>query len=169
MKKFIIYGLFCPFTDNLHYIGKSTSYMTRPQQHLTKSHSDKINEWVAHLKTFGYTPIIKILTDCDDENELRSLESQYISNSIKDGCYLLNEQQNSTTHIMSQRKPQLNDSYILDKNTTLFELGEYLRIIRISANLTQQQLSEKCGVSVGTIKHISKNTSIRIVGNQKAL
>jgi hypothetical protein len=24
MNKYLIYGLYCPFTDNLHYIGKSS-------------------------------------------------------------------------------------------------------------------------------------------------
>lgn len=159
MKKFIVYGLFCPFTDNLHYIGKSSSYMTRPQQHLTKSHSDKINEWVTHLKMYGYSPIIKIFADCDDENQLQELEKQYISNAIKDGCFLLNEQQNSTTHIMRQRKPPLNDNYIIDVNTSISDLGKYLKIIRIYSDLTQQQLSEKCGVSLGTIKNLSQGNN----------
>jgi hypothetical protein len=63
MQQYIIYGLYCPFTDNIHYIGKSTVGMLRPLSHMTKSHSTKINEWVSQLKVLGYKPIIKILEE----------------------------------------------------------------------------------------------------------
>ena len=45
MKR-LIYCLKCPFTKEIHYVGKSSSGMIRPLSHLNKSHSDKINEWV---------------------------------------------------------------------------------------------------------------------------
>ena len=41
-NKYLIYGLFCPITDELHYVGKSSNYLLRPLQHLTDSHSEKI-------------------------------------------------------------------------------------------------------------------------------
>lgn len=154
MKKFIIYGLFCPFTDNLHYVGKSSSYMTRPQEHLTKSHSEKINEWVAHLKTFGYAPIIKILADCDSEDELRSLESKYISNAIRDGAYLLNNQQNTAVHIMSSKRPSVSNSFTLQGDLPLMELGKYLKIARIEADLTQEELAKKSKISILSLQLI---------------
>jgi len=63
--------------------------MVRPLTHLTKSHSDKINEWVHSLKFLGYRPIIKILEECTAEN-IDSREAEWIKKSIEDGYYLLN-------------------------------------------------------------------------------
>ena len=87
MKKLLIYGLYCPFTDELHYIGKSSRSMTRPLEHFTKSHSDKINEWVSQLKFLSYKPVVKILEECK-ENELDNKKKDWIKKSKEDGCYL---------------------------------------------------------------------------------
>ncbi len=169
MKKYIIYGLFCPFTDNLHYIGKSTSYMTRPQQHLTESHSEKIQEWVNHLKLFGYTPVIKILADCDDESKLKELESEYIAKHIKEGCYLLNKQENTSIHIMKQRRPPISDSFTIENDASLISLGKYLKIARINSNLTQQELGKKSNTSVGTVKIVEAGKCAIGVDNLRKL
>ncbi len=39
-------GYIVLFTDNLHYVGKSTVGMSRPMQHMALYHSEKINVWV---------------------------------------------------------------------------------------------------------------------------
>lgn len=57
----IIYALKCPFTEEVHYVGKSTSGIVRPLTHMSKSNSDKINEWVISLKAIGSKPEIQIL------------------------------------------------------------------------------------------------------------
>ena len=68
MNNFIIYGLYCPITNDLHYVGKSSVGLIRPLTHLTQSHSDKINEWVSQLKFLGHAPVIKILEVCTENN-----------------------------------------------------------------------------------------------------
>jgi hypothetical protein len=37
--KRLIYSLRCPFTDDVHYVGKTTAGMVRPLKHLTKRKS----------------------------------------------------------------------------------------------------------------------------------
>lgn len=51
MNKNIIYGLRDPRNDVYQYIGKSTIGESRPLQHLTKSHSSNVNNWVKELAT----------------------------------------------------------------------------------------------------------------------
>ena len=74
-KERLIYALCCPFTDNIHYIGKTTVGMSRPLQHATKSHSVKVKEWVESIKEIGHGPVVRILEtvaseDVDAQNPL---------------------------------------------------------------------------------------------------
>ena len=47
----IIYGLRDPRNDVYQYIGKSTVGSKRALEHLTLSHSDKVNEWVKNANS----------------------------------------------------------------------------------------------------------------------
>jgi hypothetical protein len=88
-SQYLIYGLYCPITDNLHYVGKSSTYLTRPLQHMSRSHSHKIREWVKQLKELGHIPIIKVLEYVINPDELDSRERYWIERSKNEGCYSL--------------------------------------------------------------------------------
>ena len=57
----IVYGLRDPRNDVYQYIGKSTVGEKRPLQHLTKSHSDTVNEWVKLLEDQWLYPQIDVI------------------------------------------------------------------------------------------------------------
>ena len=59
--KNIIYGLRDPRNDVYQYIGKSTVGSKRALQHLIKSHSEKVNEWVANLNENWLYPLVDII------------------------------------------------------------------------------------------------------------
>jgi DNA-binding XRE family transcriptional regulator len=148
MNKNLIYGLYCPFTDNLHYIGKSTTCMTRPMQHMIESHSEKINEWVFQLKILGYKPIIKILEECT-ENNLDEKEKEWIKKSINEGCYLLNVAHNHTDNIINKKEYVFEDADIKI-------IGETIKKSRYHQNLRQEDLCKMAKISRPTLIMIEK-------------
>jgi len=147
----IIYGLYCPFTGMLHYIGKSTVYMARPLQHLSNSHSEKINEWVAELKVLGYKPDIKILERCTDEN-IDEKEKEWIENSINNGSYLLNVAHNRTYKITD--KPEY-----FNENIDFLRISQAIKDARKLKGISSSALSEMAGISRPTLVSLEKGYS----------
>jgi len=161
MNKYIIYGLYCPFTDSLHYVGKSSSYMIRPTQHLTESHSEKINEWVSQLKFLGHKPIIRILEECTETN-IDERELAWIKKSADEGCYLLNTVHNHTNKILLQREYEL-------ENVDVLTIGKMINEARISAKLTGIELSQMAGIHRQTLRSIENGDTKVSIGNLKGV
>ena len=67
MNQYLIYGLRCPKTDDYKYIGKSSSGMQRAQAHLTYSHNESVNYWVAELREQGFCPLIDVIEECSTD------------------------------------------------------------------------------------------------------
>ena len=89
----LIYGLFCPVTNNPVYIGKSSSGIKRPFQHIIEdSHNDNVNLWVHNLKEDGLSPVLVILEQGFDLMYSRDKEDFWIKKYISDGNLLLNIQ-----------------------------------------------------------------------------
>ena len=78
----LIYSLSCPFTNQVHYIGKSTQGMIRPLQHLTNSHSEKVQEWVNDLKGIGHAPVVNVLEYVPLEEDLDGRERWWIQREL---------------------------------------------------------------------------------------
>ena len=161
MKKYIVYGLYCPFSNKLHYIGKSSSYMIRPLQHLNDSHSEKINEWVQQLKFLNYKPIIKILEECTEEN-FDEKEKEWIKKSIHEGHYLLNVAHNHAEEIISQKEYEI-------ENVDMLLIGKTIKEARIDAELTQGALSEKAGIDRTTLYRIERGNKQITIKNLKSV
>lgn len=157
MEKYLIYGLYCPFTEALHYVGKSTTYMIRPLSHLTKSHSEKINEWVKELKILGYKPIIKIIENCTKEN-IDEREIYWITKSIDEGCYLLNKSHNSTNNILMQ-------SCYADNITDYSQLIQTINSTRISKGITRHKLCKDINLSRTTFYSLEKGCKSTTINN----
>lgn len=151
MDKCIIYGLYCPITDELHYIGKSTKLLIRPLQHLTKSHSDKINEWVKSLKFLNYKPIIKILEKCN-ENNIDDREEWWIRKSIEDGCFLLNVQHNRPNDIIEKYHTNNGD---------IMEIAMLIKKEIEKTGITREKLAIMSNISRPTL-HDIENGNKRI-------
>lgn len=89
----IIYGLMDPRTLLIRYIGKSTSYLSRPKQHRFKSSLKKENyknNWLNELFDAGFDYTIVVLESCVDVAALFDLETWWINYGIMSNWPLTN-------------------------------------------------------------------------------
>jgi hypothetical protein len=158
MSPNIIYGLFCPKTNELHYVGKSSNYLERPKQHLTRSHSYKINQWTNDLKEIGLKPVIKILEEVEFIENLTEREMYWIQKSIDEGCYLFNIHRNSSFKLRKSLRELIAEE--LKNNppstTPYKQLADFIIQQRTAANLTPEQLATRSGLAIGFIHEIER-------------
>lgn len=149
--KNIIYALLCPFTEEVHYVGKSTRGLTRPFQHLKQSHSEKINQWVNDLSKINYKPIVKILEYVNDEDFLNLREKYWIQFYLDKGL-LLNS--NLTTPFTISAK--LEEILEEDCENPLLKIAEFLKAQRKKNKLTQEDFASKAGVALTVVRKIEQ-------------
>ena len=75
----IIYGLRDPRNDVYQYIGKSTVGSKRALEHLTLSHSDKVNEWVKILSENWLYPSVDLIEEVENIDDLPEREKYWIN------------------------------------------------------------------------------------------
>lgn len=72
---FYLYGLYCPYSNDLKYIGTTTGKLNaRLNFHLRKPTNGKIAQWFRNLKKNNKIPIIKIISEYTDYKELLDAE-----------------------------------------------------------------------------------------------
>lgn len=152
----IIYGLRDPRNDVYYYIGKSTVGNSRPLSHLRKSHSDKVNAWVEEVRKNGFEPLVDIIEEVEDINALSDREKHWIKHYFEINPILLNEQlkpRNINTNELSiEEKKDLE----LVKNV-LPRLWVLLRKERKRRKISQENMAEETGISLGTLKNLEQN------------
>jgi hypothetical protein len=94
ISKNIIYGLVDPNTNEIRYIGKSTSGLSRPREHLKpsaylKQKNHKAN-WIKHLVSNNQLPYIVVLQEAETKEELTQLEIKFIAEYRNKGYKLTN-------------------------------------------------------------------------------
>lgn len=156
--KNIIYGLRDPRNDVHYYIGKSTVGNVRALSHLKKSHSNKINEWVADIRKNGYEPLVDIIEEVQNVNELADREKFWIKFYFEQNPMLLNEHlkpRNINTNVLSiDEKKDLE----LVKDI-LPRLWVLLRKERVRRKISQKEMAEKTRISHGTLKNLEQGAS----------
>jgi y4mF family transcriptional regulator len=148
----LIYALCCPFTQSIHYIGKSTQGMIRPLQHLRKSHSDKVLEWVENLKQLGHSPKIKILECVSAHDDIDNRERYYIQKEINNDSLLLNSFLVSPLLISYNIDKLLGNGEGLD----LLKIAKFVKTKRKQVGLTQPDFASKTGISLTVIRKIEQ-------------
>ena len=151
----LIYSLRCPFTDAIHYIGKSTQGMTRPMQHLTKSHSDKIIEWVEELKLIGHAPVVKVLEYVSVNDDLDNRERYWIQKEINNDSLLLNSCLVTPLLITHNINELLGDG----KGMESLRIAKFVKENRKRVGLTQPDFATKAGVALAVIRKIEQGKS----------
>ncbi len=151
MKKRLIYSLCCPFTKEVHYVGKTTEGMTRPLSHLKESHSEKIREWASELKELGYKPEVNIIQYVSVEEDLDSIERYWINHHINKGSLLLNTNMVVPLTIL----PNL-DEILSDKIVEMSQISTFIKEKRRSVNLTQEEFAERCGIALTVVRKIEQ-------------
>ncbi|QDP47307.1 MAG: hypothetical protein Unbinned4388contig1000_26 [Prokaryotic dsDNA virus sp.] len=165
-EKRLIYALRCPFTNEIHYIGKTTAGMTKPFSHLTKSHSPKIREWVDGLLELGYKPIISVLQTVTMKEDLDLMERSWIQRSLNNGDLLLNSNLVTPLLISADLDEILSDGNGKEMDRIVYFIKEK----RKSVGLTQEEFALKTGIGLKTLRKIEqKNTHIQLDGLLKVL
>ena len=152
----IIYGLFCPFTDEIYYVGKTTAGISRPLKHLTKSHSAKVNEWVDGLKELGHVPDVKILESVESADELREKEQYWVYKFVSQGKRLLNIDLVKPAAVLLETKRRMLSTEVTEvvpiKPTQY--LADFVRKKRKQCRLNQQELADKAGVGLRFVREL---------------
>jgi len=65
-KKVFIYGLQCPITEQIRYIGKSNKPKKRYTNHLNDKNDYHRNRWINKLKSLGLKPMLVIIDEVDE-------------------------------------------------------------------------------------------------------
>lgn len=79
MNKFELYGLYCPYTDEIKYIGITKNGLNnRLNGHIKKPTNQYISSWFNDLKKDNKKPIIKCIKECDTYEDLLKSEIEEI-------------------------------------------------------------------------------------------
>lgn len=151
----LIYSLACPFTNNIHYIGKSSQGMTRPLQHLSKSHSIKVREWVNELKELGHKPTVKILEKISINDDIDIRERYWIQYYLNKGNLLLNDYLITPLLISSTLDEILGDG----EGKEMEKIGKFVQERRKLVNLNQTEFAQKTGVALTVLRKIEQGKS----------
>ena len=87
-----IYGLYCPITNELRYIGKSNDVKSRLNSH-RKNSKKLISEkdiWINSLIINGQSPLLRVIEEVKIE-DWKCKEKFYIKYFLDNGCRLLNQ------------------------------------------------------------------------------
>jgi len=146
----LIYALQCPFTKNIHYIGKTEIGLTRPFSHLSKSHNQKINEWVEDLRFINNKPNIIILENVREEDNIFNRERYWINKYLNEGAILLNIDLVNPILI----NPLLD--YKIPNSINIDEISYFIKIKRKELNLTQKRFAELAGVALTVLRKLEQ-------------
>ena len=152
-KERLIYALCCPFTDNIHYIGKTTVGMSRPLQHAAKSHSVKVKEWVESIKEIGHGPVVRILETVASEDDLDARERYWIQYQLNKGELLLNDCLVTPLLISHDLDIRLGGG---NKDYDIKRISKFIKERRKSVGLNQEEFADKCGIALTVLRKIEQ-------------
>lgn len=79
VKKYQLYGLFCPTDNSIKYVGITTNSLTeRLNSHLRKPTNHYNKSWFKKLNLEGKKPIIRLIKECNSYEELLKSEIEQI-------------------------------------------------------------------------------------------
>lgn len=166
MNQYLIYGLRCPKTDDYKYIGKSSSGMQRAKTHLTYSHNESVNHWVAELREQGFCPLIDVIEECSEE-DLQVKEQFWIQFYTDSGCKLMNsifyrgaaiEKLEKDVADAQKELEQLFNN-IIETINEASTLGGFIKNRRRMLKVTQANLAEMASITSKTLSEIELNNA----------
>ena len=156
----IIYGLRDPRNDVYQYIGKSTVGSKRALQHLTLSHSDKVNEWVNTLKENWQYPIVDIIEEVENIEDLPEREKHWINYYYNINPSLLNIQLIETP--LQNIRTEEDENKFNFLSIVIQDAPKILKKERLCRNLTQNELAKEMGVNRSTVGCCENGENVRL-------
>lgn len=142
------------------YIGKSTVGTKRGIQHLTRSHSQKVNEWVSELAEGWRYPLVDVIEEVEELDDLAEREKYWINFYSEINPFLLN--------INLIAKPAPNGRSKEDEERFNFLYGiiqdipAILKKERMCRGITQGDLSQEMGVSRSTVSLCERGENVTL-------
>jgi len=162
MKNNLVYGLRDSRNDTYFYIGKTTSGIERPLDHLKNSHNQLVNDFVKEIELSNNEVLIDIIENNIDLNNLSIREKHWVKFYSK--IYeLLN-----IRLLYKEKEQKYFDVQNLDLNISndlLILLRDTKNIVsnkRKKLKITQQYLAKKSGLNRSTITQIEKGENISL-------
>ena len=92
-EPYLVYGLYCPVTQALRYIGITSRLAIRMSEHMRDEKGTQgKNDWIAYLKSLGFAPYVRILDTAHNERVAKIKEIRYIFHFVQHGQPLTNWQ-----------------------------------------------------------------------------
>ena len=154
----IIYGLKDPRNDVYQYIGKSSVGSKRALTHLTKSHSEIVNEWISSLNENWLYPIVEIIEEVDDINQLSEREEYWIEYYYSINPMLLNKKLISKNLNNIRSEEEENDFNCLVR--LCYNIHTILKNERLYRNITQEEMSKKLGINRSTLSLLESGHNV---------
>jgi DNA-binding XRE family transcriptional regulator len=156
--KNIIYGLRDPRNDVYQYIGKSTVGEQRSLQHLTRSHSPHVNEWVKTLEENWLYPKIDIIEEVEDLDSLAIREKYWIGYYHDVNPNLLNIML-LPDEIVETRSDQDGKDFE-ELFRVVSNIGNVVKKERVYRKITQADMAKRMGVSRSTLVLLEQGRNV---------
>jgi len=154
MEQNLIYALYCPVTNKPVYVGQTTKGLDRPFDHVKeKSHSQKVNEWVSHLKAQGTQPTVVILEHSVESSLLNDKEQYWINNFVTHGNILLNQK-----NVLSQFFVVSEFDKEQDEGDYLADIRLFIKARRKMMGLTQSEFAKRTGVGLRFVREVEQGS-----------
>lgn len=89
-KIYYIYGMFAPDDKQIRYIGRSVNPQKRVPQHSSSGTNHRKLEWIRSVKSRGLEIDYIILQTCENLQEAKDAENNWIALFLENRCELLN-------------------------------------------------------------------------------
>lgn len=126
--------------------------MIRPQQHMSESHSSKVNEWIDSIKELGHKPDIEILEYVSIKDNIEEREKYWINKYLQKGALLLNTNLVSPVFINTKLDELLENTFIHPTK----RIGAFLKARRKMLNLTQKDMADRAGVGLRFVRELEQ-------------
>jgi DNA-binding XRE family transcriptional regulator len=156
----IIYGLRDPRNDVYQYIGKSTVGTKRALQHLTQSHSPKVNEWVSKLNENWLYPIVDVIEEIEDVENLPEREKYWVNYYYDINPSLLNIQLIDAP--LQNIRSEEDENKFNFLSIVIQDAPKILKKERLCRNLTQDELAKEMGVARSTVSLCENGANVNL-------
>jgi len=165
--KNIVYGLTDSRNDLVYYVGKSSVGDKRALEHLTKSHSNKVNDWIQDVKeNWGQVKVI-LIEEVEELGFLAEREQYWISHYSGVNDDILNVV--GVNKVLNPIYSEEDGAKFEELISSMLFLGEIIKKRRLVLNISQRDLCKASGIARSTLSLIENNNDTNSNSIKKVL